>query len=274
MAIFDARKRGVSGAERFHCDLKCEINSDEEGNDYQDIVSLIMSASARRDAEGSIFGIVGIGQDTTEITRIRAIEEKKDQLMAVVSHELKSPLHGIIGLTESLSQSEKIETRKDQLKMVKSCAARLLDLVSNIMQMSKLRQQGKGEGGGAEGAMNKDMLRKDPVDVSSILAEVCVLVSNATDKSMKPILNPLVRLKNEAPKHLPIIEGDSYKITQVFYNLLTNACKFCTSGSITVKVGLNGAKDMLEIAFTDTGVGIAADSVKRIFGESRLLCLM
>ena len=101
-----------------------------------------------------------------------------------------------------------------------------------------------------------------------------MLVSNATDKAMKPILNPLVRLENKAPKNLPIIEGDSYKITQVFYNLLTNACKFCTSGSITVKVGLNGAKDMLEIAISDTGVGIAADSVKRIFGESLLSCLM
>ena len=272
-AIFHTRKDGISGSNLFHCDFKMSL---EEGasDAGESLISLVMSASARRDAEGNIVGIVGIGQDTTEVTRIRAIEEKKDQLMAVVSHELKSPLHGIIGLSESLAQSEKVETRKDQLKMVKSCAARLLDLVSNIMQMSKLRRQGKGEGGATDGAMNKDMLRKDPVDVSSILAEVCMLVSNATDKAMKPILNPLVRLENKAPQNLPIVEGDSYKITQVFYNLLTNACKFCTSGSITVKVGLNGAKDMLEIAISDTGVGIAADSVKRIFGESLLLCLM
>ena len=274
MAIFGARKSGMFGAERFHCDLNGENNTDEEGDNGQNVVSLVMSASARRDADGNIVGIVGIGQDTTEVTCIRAIEEKKDQLMAVVSHELKSPLHGIIGLSESLAQSEKVETRKDQLKMVKSCANRLLDLVSNIMQMSKLRREGKGEGGTTDGVMSKVMLRKDPVDVSSILAEVCMLVSNATDKAMKPILNPLVRLENKAPKNLPIVEGDSYKITQVFYNLLTNACKFCTSGSITVKVGLNGAKDMLEIAISDTGVGIAADSVKRIFGEYPLLCLM
>ncbi len=97
-----------------------------------------------------------------------------------------------------------------------------------------------------------------------------MLVSNATDKAMKPILNPLVRLENKAPKHLPIVEGDSYKITQVFYNLLTNSCKFCTSGSITVTVGLNGAKDRLEVSIADTGVGIAADAVRRIFGEFEL----
>jgi PAS domain S-box-containing protein len=261
MTVFAARKGGRLGADRFHCDLKSRNCAEEEDKDGQDVVSLIMSASARRDAEGNIVGIVGIGQDTTEVTRIKAIEEKKDQLMAVVSHELKSPLHGIIGLTESLTQSEKSEHRKDQLKMVKSCANRLLDLVSNMMQMRRLRSD---EDRAVEG---EGILRRDPVDVSSILAEVFMLVSNATDKAMRPILNPLVRLENKAPKNLPIIEGDSYKITQVFYNLLTNACKFCSSGSITVKVGLNGTKDMLEVAIVDTGVGVAADAVKRIFGE-------
>mmetsp|Transcript_30605 Transcript_30605/g.64753 ORF Transcript_30605/g.64753 Transcript_30605/m.64753 type:complete len:1396 (+) Transcript_30605:36-4223(+) len=275
LTILAARKAGKSGTEQFHCDFKIapyDSKNDSEG--HEQLVSLIITATARHDADGRIVGIFCVGQDNSEVTRIKVIEEKKNQFMAVVSHELKSPLHGIIGLSESLSQGEREPHRKEQLKMVKSCATRLLDLVSNIMQMSRLqRDRGQVEDGGAlsqiKGGMKK--LRKDPVDIASIISEVSMLIKNATDKGNNPILSPLVSFENKVPSgrnaqvRLPIVEGDAYKLTQVIYNLLTNACKFCTSGSITIEAAVNSSKDRLEVTISDSGVGVSPEAVKRIF---------
>jgi len=287
--VFEARKRGKMGSEQYQCDIiyvVSQYDDEEEGRgggreNYRDdgggrMAMLMMTATARHDAEGRFVGIVGIGSDLTEVTHIRAVEEKKNQFMAVVSHELKSPLHGIIGLSEALSHGEKSTERKGRLKMVKSCAIRLLDLVSNIMQMSRLtRDQNLVDGPDASsdgdcgvfGGNAKETIRKDPVDIPSILNEVCVLVTNATDKGNCHLLSPLVKFENKLGNdvRLPIVEGDAYKITQVFYNILTNACKFCTHGSITVDAGVNKAKDKLEVSITDTGVGINPKSAKRIF---------
>ena len=96
-----------------------------------------------------------------------------------------------------------------------------------------------------------------------------MLVTNATDKGNRPILNPLVSFHNNvsAKKMLPIVKGDAYKITQVFYNIITNACKFCSHGHITIEAAVNATKDRLEVSVTDTGVGINPENVKRIFGK-------
>ena len=73
----------------------------------------------------------------SEVTRFKAVEERKNRFMAVVSHELRSPLHGITGLVTSLIASEEQEARQRPLKMIKSCSERLLELVITIMD-SKL----------------------------------------------------------------------------------------------------------------------------------------
>lgn len=143
--------------------------------------------------------------------------------------------------------------------MVKSCAVRLLDLVSNIMQMSRLhRDQSMSD--------FSDSLRKDLIDIPMIINEVCTLVTNATDKAGHPLLNPLVKFENrlsDVQSKLPILEGDAYKISQVFYNILTNACKFCRHGSISVDASVNDGR--VEVSVSDTGVGIKNENVKRIF---------
>ena len=274
--VFEARRNGKVGTEQYHCDMisQHEFRGRNERDGEERIVSLLMTATARHDAEGNFVGVVGVGSDLTEVTRIKAIEEKKNQFMAVVSHELKSPLHGIIGLAESLAQSEKSsDERRGQLQMVKSCAVRLLDLVSNIMQISRLtrdRQReddmsvtsSSGSNGGAEtyGTYSKQKIRKDPVDIPSVVNEVCMLVTNATDKGNRPLLNPLVQFLNKlgssgsrGASRLPIVEGDAYKITQVIFNIVTNACKFCQHGSITIDATLNKRMDRLEVSVEDTG---------------------
>merc|ERR1719324_1410367 len=82
-------------------------------------------------------------------------------------------------------------------------------------------------------------LARDPVHLPTILEEVCALIANATDKASRPLKNPSVELLNRVPSDLPIIEGDAYKLTQVFFNLVTNACKFCPKGSVIINARVN-----------------------------------
>lgn len=102
--------------------------------------------------ESGGMGFVAIGQDLTELSEIKAVEEKKLKLMAVVSHELRSPLHGMIGLTTSLLNKVPEDLKRQllgcmkkrllvsalRLGMVRSCSSRLLDLVTNAMDLNEL----------------------------------------------------------------------------------------------------------------------------------------
>ena len=78
LEIFNARKRGVKGSEQFHCDMIVQ-----SGRNEGSLVTLIMTATARHNSEGRFVGIIGVGSDLTEITRIKAVEETKNQFMAV-----------------------------------------------------------------------------------------------------------------------------------------------------------------------------------------------
>ena len=102
------------------------------------VVVLLLSATARLDAMGAIVGVVSIGQD---ITQHKSLEERKMRFMAVVSHELRSPIHGICGLSEALALSEHDPKRQKKLNMIKSCSTRLLDLVTDIMDISAMRSK-------------------------------------------------------------------------------------------------------------------------------------
>jgi signal transduction histidine kinase/DNA-binding NarL/FixJ family response regulator/bacteriorhodopsin len=245
----------------FHADLT--VVQDDNGSGGSScgdaVVSLILSATRQRDADpehkGNIAGIVLVGQDRTQVAHYEALEERKNRFMATVSHELRSPLHGICGLSAALEKDEGNEGRRKQLGMVHSCATRLLDLVANIMDMSAQRSKSK-----------EKPLSKDPVHLSAIIDEVVALVSNATDKAMRPLLSrecALVSTIADVP--LPLVEGDAYKLTQVFFNLLTNSCKFCRSGRIEVSAQCDNAEGLVSISISDTGIGIAPEALKRIF---------
>jgi PAS domain S-box-containing protein len=99
-------------------------------------VMLLLNATPRRGQDEDIVGVICVGQD---ITHIRDMEEKKSRFLATITHELKSPLHGIIGLSDSLGVSSDVsEAVRKPLGMIKSCASRLLDMVTNMMDASVL----------------------------------------------------------------------------------------------------------------------------------------
>eukprot|EP00929_Paragymnodinium_shiwhaense_P076674 TRINITY_DN39464_c0_g1_i1.p1 TRINITY_DN39464_c0_g1~~TRINITY_DN39464_c0_g1_i1.p1 ORF type:complete len:919 (+),score=206.54 TRINITY_DN39464_c0_g1_i1:143-2899(+) len=258
----DALKLAMKGKDTSYLETSIDTSAfpAEEGSAAaRQTAKLILSTAPRRNKYGALAGILFIGYDLTEIAAYKEAEERKRRFLAVVSHELRSPLHGILGLMQFLVEGEADDKKLRFLKMVQNCSTRLLDLVVNIMEMASLANK---PGGGNEQKQQK--LSHDPVNLKSILDEIVVLIQRSVDKRNKPLVKPEVKLINKAGD-LPIIEGDAYKCTQVFYNLITNACKFTDKGEIVVASAADPSGEFVEISISDTGKGIAPQSLQRIF---------
>ncbi|CAE8626789.1 unnamed protein product [Polarella glacialis] len=215
------------------------------------IVYLLINATPGVDANSTINGAICVGQ---EITHLKDMEEQKSAMMAMVSHELKSPLHGIIGLSHSLLEDEPTDSRlKKPLMMIHSCSRRLLDLVSNIMDASILVQD------------KKMRMSNDPVQIASIIEEVVLLCQQSVDQRGKSTIKKGVKLVNAVKEPLPLIAADAYRLTQLIYNLVSNALKFTHQGSVTVSATADDIEQMVIIDVTDTGIGIAPENLDRIF---------
>lgn len=245
-------ERALKGSDtsNFELSLKSRGVGGKDSENAQPV--LLLNATARVSAVGEITGVIGVGQDITEITSYKALEERKMRFMAMVSHELRSPIHGICGLSESLAHAERDPHRKKQLGMIRSCSIRLLDLVSNIMDVSNMKQKNL-------------RLNKDSCDLAQIVEETVLLLEHATDKHGKPVRNKNVQFVNKMEPGMPIIEADSHRCSQVFYNLLMNALKFTKAGHVVIRSSVPLDKKWVQVIIEDTGIGINPANVERIF---------
>eukprot|EP00928_Gymnodinium_smaydae_P054640 TRINITY_DN3837_c0_g1_i3.p1 TRINITY_DN3837_c0_g1~~TRINITY_DN3837_c0_g1_i3.p1 ORF type:complete len:702 (+),score=108.62 TRINITY_DN3837_c0_g1_i3:120-2108(+) len=164
----------------------------------------------------------------------------------------------MMGLTCSLLENPESKPVHRQLGMVKGCTARLLDLVTNIMDLAQ--NEKKKMSGLTEERPTSE------VDLPSIVEEAMVMIGNAVDKANRPLLKPGVRLVNDSiGTKVPLVRGDAYKCTQLLYNLMTNAAKFTDRGSISISFRHVPDARKLEIDVKDTGKGISEAGIKRIF---------
>eukprot|EP00927_Polykrikos_kofoidii_P021762 TRINITY_DN20509_c0_g1_i3.p1 TRINITY_DN20509_c0_g1~~TRINITY_DN20509_c0_g1_i3.p1 ORF type:complete len:2831 (-),score=586.96 TRINITY_DN20509_c0_g1_i3:233-7462(-) len=213
-------------------------------------VVLLLGTAARLDSTGNIVGVVAVGQDITEH---KALEEKKMNFMAVVSHELRSPIHGIYGLSDALAESETDQHRTRKLRLIKNCSMRLLDLVTDIMDISSMRHKTL-------------KLKMSKCNLTQIMEETVQMLEHATDKRGHKVKRDEVTLVNNIRNTpLPIIEADVHRCTQVFYNLVANALKFTLKGQVVITAKNEPERQMVTVSITDTGIGISPSHVERIF---------
>ncbi len=177
---------------------------------------------------------------------LQKLDKLKDEFLANTSHELRTPLNGIIGLAESLIDgvAGPLSTSAHfNLDMIVASGRRLSNLVNDILDFSKLKYK-------------EIKLNQVPVDVNSIVHIVLTM--------SQPLLNQKeLQLINAMPTDLPLVLADENRVQQILFNLIGNAIKFTERGTITLSATAND--DMLSIAITDTGIGIAHDKVERIF---------
>lgn len=172
----------------------------------------------------------------------------KDQFLANTSHELRTPLNGIIGIAESLIDGATGKLPKStvyNLDMIVSSGKRLTNLIGDILDFSQIKND------------------------NLTLYYGAVYMGKLTDMVLA-LARPLIGSKpitiiNEIPADLPPVYGDEKRIEQVMLNIIGNAIKFTHQGEIRVNGSVRG--EMIEIAVTDTGIGIPNDRIQDIFNS-------
>jgi len=218
----------------------------QEGIFNQDDVRLLSTIAA------NVGNAIHNAQLFQEAQRSRADAEQannaKSAFLANMSHELRTPLNAIIGFTRIVRRKgEGIlpERQIENLDKVLVSAENLLGLINDVLDISKI------EAG-----------RMDVIAANFRIAALIDLCANTA----QPLLQPGVTLEKQVGEGLEIIHSDQDKIRQIVLNLLSNAAKFTQQGKITL-TALREGEQNLRISVADTGIGISAEALPRIFKE-------
>lgn len=195
-----------------------------------------------------------------KLERVKMLEEKrcadeaieaKGRFLANMSHEIRTPLNGVIGLSLELEAMAVPAEALEIIRMIRSSGDALLRMISDVLDFSKV-DAGKLD------------LEAAPFDLHRCLRECIGLFrTGAAEKGL--------RLACHLAPELPVwVQGDGTRLRQVVLNLVANAVKFTNSGEVALTAGVVGrdsASYRIVIEVRDTGIGIAADQLPRLFSS-------
>ncbi len=203
---------------------------------------IAVSAMPLREARGNP-GVVIILRD---VTRLRQLEDVRKEFVANVSHELRTPLSIFQGYTETLIDNPDMppEDARPMLDIMRKHSRRLNALVEDLLILARLESR-------------DEKLHLAPLDVAKFLKE------SVTDWSLRAA-EKQIALTADIALGVPMISADAFRLEQVVGNLIENSIKYTHNGGrVTVRAA--ATEDGVEIRVEDTGLGIPAPDVPRIF---------
>jgi two-component system, cell cycle sensor histidine kinase DivJ len=261
-ALSDAARDGEAGSVEFRLRRDAPRGPERGQNNQVDFIWVEMRCRPLEQvSDGAVSPdaeVVAVMRDVTDrknqeqaLDLARTVAEQADasksHFLATMSHELRTPLNAIIGFSEMIVQEDALmldaARRKEYAQLINDSGQHLLAVVNDILDMSKM------ESGNFE-------ISPEPFAPRAALLNCCSLLA------LKARENG-IDLVTRAPENLPVMNGDSRAFKQIVLNLVSNAIKFTErGGTVTVSAGVEGSRLMLRVV--DTGVGIAADDLKRV----------
>ncbi len=211
--------------------------------------------SAVRVMASGLSGLILIREREAELRIARdwadAASLAKGEFLAMMSHEIRTPMNAIVGYSDLLSNAELSGPPSDYASIIKRSGKALLDLINNILDYSKIESS--------------------TLELESVEFDLEQVLCESLESVLPQAKTKGLRVDYDIEDAVgEIYIGDSYRIRQVLINLLNNAVKFTTSGSVLARISIeseadSGSCDALHFEVIDTGRGIAADKYEHLF---------
>jgi len=186
----------------------------------------------------------------TKVEDLADATKAKDRFLAVMSHEMRTPLNAILGYAELLDMELEgglADGQRQQVERIRVGSKHLLGLINDVLDLTRADAR-------------KLELDMRPVDLGAVVEEVAALLQAQADARD-------LRLVVESCQNLPHVQADLQRLRQILLNLVGNALKFTDEGSVTVRCSVEGGGATVLVQVVDTGIGIDVDVLPLIFNE-------
>jgi two-component system, OmpR family, aerobic respiration control sensor histidine kinase ArcB len=212
-----------------------------------------------RNKKGEIIGVVGISTNITKLKetesalqialeKAKAANKAKTEFIMNMSHDLRTPLAGIIGLSSIQADDATSALEQQYGEWIHNAGEQLLELLNSVIEVTAAEHQ-------------IERIKKERINLQQLAKELQVLMQPA-------IVAKGLEFQVKLDAHLPIVVTDRIKLKRIILNLLSNSIKFTKQGKISLEINLLIRKKdeaKIEILVADTGIGITKSKLDKIF---------